>query len=77
MPVKCGLLIRRRALAAGKLHRQYLKQLLYIWKSIASELVLEEFGRCPLQIHFWQQVLRYHNKRFEIGQLPPCQDSFQ
>ncbi len=24
--------------------------------------MLAEFGRFPLQIHFWQQILRYHNK---------------
>ena len=30
--------------------------------STASEIVLAEFGRFPLQIHFWQQVLRYHHR---------------
>ena len=49
---------QKASLAAEKLHRQFLKQLLHVRKSTASEIVLAEFGRYPLQIHFWQQVLR-------------------
>ena len=29
---------------------------------ITNQIVLAEFGRFPLQIHFWQQILRYHNR---------------
>ena len=47
--------------AAEKLHRQFLKQLLHIRNSTATEIVLAEFGRYPLQVHFWQQILRFHN----------------
>ena len=27
-----------------------------------SQIVLAESGRFPLQIHFWQQILRYHHR---------------
>jgi len=27
-----------------------------------KRIVLAELGRFPLQIHFWQQILRYHHK---------------
>ena len=56
---------------ADKLHRQFLKQLLHIWKSTAIEIVLAEFGRYPLQIHFWQQVLRYHNRALKLDGSRP------
>ena len=46
---------------AEVLHRQFLKQLLGVRKSTANQIVLAEFGRYPLQIHFWQQIARYHN----------------
>ena len=57
---------QKASLAAEKLHRQFLKQLLHVRKSTASEIVLAEFGRYPLQIHFWQQVLRYHNRVLKL-----------
>ena len=47
---------------AELVHRQFLKQLLGIRKSTTTQIVLAEFGRFPLQIHFWQQILRYHNR---------------
>ena len=28
----------------------------------ANEIALAEFGRFPLQVHFWQQILRYHHR---------------
>ena len=46
--------------AAEKLHRQFLKQLLDIRTKTATEIVLADFGIYPLQIHFWQQILRFH-----------------
>ena len=58
---------QKASLAAEKLHRQFLKQLLHIRKSTANEIVLAEFGRYPLQIHFWQQVLRYHNRVLKLN----------
>ena len=56
---------QKASLAAEKLHRQLLKQLLHIQKSTASEIVLAEFGRYPLQIHSWQ-VLHYHNRVLKL-----------
>ncbi|KAL3134763.1 hypothetical protein ABBQ32_14214 [Trebouxia sp. C0010 RCD-2024] len=47
--------------AAEVLHRGFLKHLLGGRMSTASEIVLAEFGRFPLQIRFWQQVLRCHH----------------
>ena len=46
--------------AAEVLHRSFLKHLLGVRMSTASETA--EFGRFPLQIHFWQQILRYHHR---------------
>ena len=43
-------------------HRQFLEQLLGVRKSTTTHIVLAEFGRFPLQMHFWQQNLRYHNR---------------
>ena len=40
-----------------KLHRQILKHLLRHKHSTTNHMVLAEFGRYPLQTHFWQQVL--------------------
>ena len=54
--------------ACETLHRQFLRQLLGVRKSVTNEIPLAEFGRFPLQIHFWQQVLRYHNR---ATNLPP------
>ena len=58
--------MQQASLAAEKLHRQFLKQLLHIRKGTASEIVLAEFGRYLLQIHFWQQILRYHNRVLKL-----------
>ncbi len=30
--------------------------------SIADVIVLAECGHFPLQFHYWQQILRYHNR---------------
>ena len=48
--------------AAEVLHRSFLKHLLGVRTCTANEIVLAEFGRFPLQVHFWQQILRYHHK---------------
>ena len=42
---------------AEKLHRQFYKQLLHI---------IAKFGRHPLQIHFWQQILHFHNRVLQL-----------
>jgi len=55
---------------AELVHRQFLKQLLGDRKSTTNQIVLAEFGRFPLQIHFWQQILRYHNR---VRALPNSQ----
>ena len=52
--------------AAEVLHRSFLKSLLGIQKSTSNEVVLAELGRYPLQIHFWQQILKYHQRRFGL-----------
>lgn len=51
---------------AEKLHRQFLEQLLHIRKSTANEIILAEFGRYPLQIYCWQQVLHFHNRVLKL-----------
>ena len=50
--------------SAKQLHRQFLKHVL---GSTATLIVLAEFGRDPLHFHWWQQILRYHNR---INTLP-------
>ena len=55
--------------AAEVLHRQFLKRLIGIRGSTATDLVLAELGRHPLQIHFWQQILRYHNRFFKLDSV--------
>ena len=52
---------------AEMLHRQFLRHLLHVRKSTANEIVLAEFGRYPLQIHFWQQILRFHNRVLKLA----------
>ena len=48
--------------AAEVLHRSFLKHLLGVRTCTANEIVLADFGRFPLQVHFWQQTLRYHHR---------------
>ena len=52
--------------AAEVLHRSFLKSLLGIRKSTSNEIVLAELGRYPLQICFWQQILKYHPRMFGL-----------
>ncbi len=51
----------KRGAAAEALHRDFLRHLFGVRKSTANYMVLAELGRFPLQIHFWQQCLRYHH----------------
>ena len=44
------------------MHRGFLKHLLGVRISTTNEIVLAEFGRFPLQIQFWQQILQYHHR---------------
>ena len=48
--------------AAELLHRQFLKHILGVRGSTANVIVLAELGRFPLCFHWWQQILRYHNR---------------
>ena len=48
--------------AAEVLHRSFLKHLLGVRTCTAIEIVLAELGRFPLQVHFWQQILRHHHR---------------
>ena len=47
---------------AERLHRQFLKHLMGVRDSVANTIVLAELGRFPLQLHWWQQVLCFHNR---------------
>ncbi len=40
----------------------FLRRLLGVRKSTANHMVLAELSRFPLQVHFWQQILRYHHR---------------
>ena len=42
---------------------------LLIRKSTSNEIVLAEFGRYPLQIRFWQQILKYHQRTFRLNDM--------
>ena len=48
--------------AAEVLRRTFLMHMSGVRTCTANEIVLAEFGRFPLQVHFWQQVLRYHHR---------------
>ena len=48
--------------AAEVLHRSFLKHLLGVETCTANKIVFAEFGRFPLWVHFWQQILRYHHR---------------
>ena len=51
----------KRGVAAETLHKGLLKSLLSVRNSVATHMVYAELGRFPLQIHFLQQILRYHH----------------
>ena len=53
--------------SAEQLHRQFLKHVLGVRGNTATLIVLAEFGGYPLHFHWWQQILRYHNR---INNLP-------
>ena len=55
--------------AAEVLHKSFLKHLLGVRTCTANETVLAEFGRFPLQAHFWHQILRYHGDGHRIVAL--------
>ena len=62
---------------AEQLHRQFLKHVLAIGVrgNTATLVVLAEFGRYPLRFHWWQQILRYHNRINSLsddGRLIQC-----
>ena len=39
--------------------------------STTSKIVLAEFGRFPLQIQIWQQILRYYHITLALDNTPP------
>ncbi len=57
--IKCGA-------AAEALHRDFLRRMLGVRRSTANYIVLAELARFPLQVHFWQQILRYHHKTIAL-----------
>ena len=52
--------------AAEVLHRSCLKSLAGFRECTSNEIVLAEVGRYPLQIRFWQQILKYHQRTFGL-----------
>ena len=48
--------------AVEVLQRSFLKHLLGVTTCTGNEIVLAEFGRFPLQVHCWQQILRFHHR---------------
>ncbi len=52
----------RCSTAAEALRWDILRRLLGVKKSTAILMVLAELGRFPLQIQFWQQILRYYHR---------------
>ena len=61
--------------SAEQLHRQFLKHVLGVRGNTATLIVLAEFGRYPLRFHWWQQILRYHNRINNLsddGRLIQC-----
>ncbi len=59
---KCGAV-------AEALHRDFLRRLLDVRKCTANHMVLAELGRFPLQIHFWQHILRYHHRTIALDNV--------
>ena len=59
---KCGA-------AAEALHQDFLRRLLGVRKSTANHMVSAELGRFPLQVHFWQQILRYHHRKIALDNV--------
>ena len=49
----------------------FLRRLLGVRKSTANHMVLAELGRFPLQVHFWQQILRYHHRTIALDNVRP------
>ena len=52
--------------AAELSHRSFLKCLLGTLKSTSNEIVLAELGCYPLQLRFWQQILKYPQRTFGL-----------
>ena len=45
-----------------KLHLYFLKKVLCVSKSTPSSIVLAEFGRLPLYVYKWKQIMNYWNR---------------
>ncbi len=59
----------KRGAAAEALHRDFLRRLLGVRKSTVNHMVLAELGRFPLQVHFWQQILRFHHRTIALDNV--------
>ena len=59
---KCGA-------AAESLHKDLLKSLLGVRKTITTHMALTELDRFPLQIHFWQRILRHHHRTIALNNV--------
>ena len=51
------------------MNRDFLRRLLGVRKSTANHMILTELGRFPLQVHFWQQILRYHHRTIALDNV--------
>ena len=51
---------------AEMLHKSFLRNILRMPKNTSGVLVLAEFGRYPLQLRWWQQILKYHNRMVKL-----------
>ena len=58
-----------KRVAAETLHKGFLKSLLGVRKSVATHMVYAKLGRFPLQIHFWQRILRYHHRTIALDNV--------
>ena len=69
------LLLRRRRILQAFVEREFLKHVHGVRGNTATLIVLAEFGRYPLRFHWWQQILRYHNRINNLsddGRLIQC-----
>lgn len=59
-----------------QLHRQFLRHLIGVIDNVASMDVLAESGRFPLRLHWWQQILRFHNRAHKMSDTRLVKSAF-
>ena len=59
-----------------QLHRQFLRHLIGVRDNVASMVVLAELGRFPLRLHWWQQILRFHNRAHKMSDTRLVKSAF-